>query len=299
MPIANDRLRLLLAAADPGPALAALGDPGRWEVVAAATLAHARFVQQMQPCDVVLAWLGETAGEEDLGWLPGGAPLVLVCPVSAAAAGAVRRGALWLDTSAAGGPMLAAVLEQAARRAAEQEQHAADRLALRDSRARADRLLGLLWEAAPGEGPARWLTQRAVLERLDEEVARSRRHGGPLSVVLAELHPPHGRRLTPEQAHRVGGWLADRLARGTRRCDVAGRYGPDGFLLVLPQTGRPEALRACGRLRGLLAGGPPAGLPAVEPRFGLASLPDDQPSLAGLLCRAEERLAQAPAAGPA
>src|SRR2546429_442418 len=54
---------------------------------------------------------------------------------------------------------------------------------------RIERLAGMLWEAVPGQGRAPWFPQRYMLERLEEELARAQRHGGPLSVVLGEVRP--------------------------------------------------------------------------------------------------------------
>ena len=53
-----------------------------------------------------------------------------------------------------------------------------------------ERLVNRLWETVPSETGPSWFTQRHMLERLDEEVQRVKRHGGPLSVVLGEVLPP-------------------------------------------------------------------------------------------------------------
>src|SRR5437762_3483613 len=58
---------------------------------------------------------------------------------------------------------------------------------LRDCRSQVTRLVNLLWDATPAEGRPRWFSQRYMLERLQEEICRSERHGNPLSVVLGEV----------------------------------------------------------------------------------------------------------------
>src|SRR5947207_1498910 len=88
------------------------------------------------------------------------------------------------------------------------------------------------WEVRAAGGRSRWLTQRHALERLDEEVARAERHGTPLSLALAEvqaLRPPGapGRDELPLTAA-----VGEQVASAIRRGDVAGRYGPAGFLLL-------------------------------------------------------------------
>jgi GGDEF domain-containing protein len=78
---------------------------------------------------------------------------------------------------------------------------------------------------------------------------------------------------------------------------VAGQYGQRGFLLLLPDTGESGAGTLCRRLEGLVSQAPvPAqeGLVLTPPHvtFGVAVYPEVG-SAAGLLCRAEERLAEA------
>jgi GGDEF domain-containing protein len=131
-----------------------------------------------------------------------------------------------------------------------------------------------------------------MLERLEEEVARTQRFGAPLAVVLGELRPETGERLHPDQAHRLATWIAERIGQGKRRCDVAGQYGLHGFMLLLPQSSAEQAEAACHRMRTLLASPPHADLPPVHVCFGLASVPADRPSVQGLLRCAEERMQQ-------
>jgi diguanylate cyclase (GGDEF)-like protein len=83
------------------------------------------------------------------------------------------------------------------------------------------------------------------------------------------------------------------VAQHKRRCDVAGQYGLEGFMVLLPQAEAAEALGACHRLGAVLSHASHEGLPAVHACFGLASVPSDQPSLQALLRRAEERLDRA------
>jgi GGDEF domain-containing protein len=299
MPAAASPLRLLLVAPEPERSgLRVLLDPARWDTVEADTLRQARFLLQMCDCDVVAvaASLAGSAWDEELTWLAGEASSPLVLLGSAEpdrVAEALHQGALWLPYDHRPHPqLLAAMLAQGTRASEQRRQAAADRAALQDSQGRIDRLLALLWEAAPGEGPVRWYTQRYMLERLDEEVARAQRQGGALSVVLGEMRPATGERLQPGQAHCIASWIADRIGRGKRRSDVAGQYGLHGFMLVLPQCSAGQAEAACRRLRTLLASPPHDDLPPTQACFGLASVPADRPSVQGLLRCAEERLQQ-------
>jgi GGDEF domain-containing protein len=203
---------------------------------------------------------------------------------------ALRHGVLWLPPEAVRRcpGVLGVLLDQADALGHQRQDLAQLRTALAQSDARVERLLDMLWEATPIEGPSRWFSQRHMLERLDEEVERSRRSGAPLTVVLGEL--------APGQAQQLAGLLAQRIGKNKRRSDVAGHYGGHGFLMVLPQITTQQAVGACQRLRGVLAHSP-HDLAAVHACFGLASLPADQASVPALLRRAEERLDRARASG--
>jgi diguanylate cyclase (GGDEF)-like protein len=211
----------------------------------------------------------------------------------------MRHGTLWMPLEIARShPTLARALLTQAIDLGRERQLCRDVAAqLRHSHARADRLLGLLWEAAPGEGPTRWYSQRYMLERLDEEVSRARRHQAPLSVVLGELHPGGNEALAPEQVSRLGDWVAREVGVHKRRCDVAGQYGLGGFMLLLPHASAEQAAGACRRLRQVLEHRSHEGFAPLHVRFGTASVPTDEASVPTLLRRAEERLQRAVEAG--
>jgi GGDEF domain-containing protein len=279
-------------------ALKAQIESRRWEAAQADTLEQAQFVTQLHPADAVVldTVLAGPGFSESLAGLVRDvpAPVVLVGDAEAPlVVEALQRGALWLPAEAAGRPaVLTAVLDQVACIGRERRQALADRAALAESQERIKRLVELLWEATPGEGPARWFTQRYMLERLDEEVARSQRYGVPLSVVIGEMRLEPGEKLRPEHSNRLARWLAECIGNGKRRSDVAGQYGLHGFMLLLPQSSTEQAREACKRMRNLLADPPHDDLPRVHACFGLASAPSDVSTVQGLLRRAEERLEQ-------
>jgi GGDEF domain-containing protein len=274
-----------------------------WEVVEAETFEQARFALQTEGCDVLLidgSLYGPGAGD-GLAWLAGhtDAPLLLLADAEAEVVlDALRHGAhSWLPRAMA--LEHPALLEASLRRAA----HLGDLLrraeftgdALRDCQGRVNRLLTLLWEAAPGQGPTHWYSQRYMLERLEEEMARTERHGGPLTVVLGEVRPAEGERVAAGEAQRLASWAASRVGQGKRRCDVAGQYGLHGFMLLLPRVDGPEAQSCCHRLRRLLeqpaaADGP---FPPLRACFGVASVGPGITTLSALLGRAEEGLERA------
>jgi len=276
-----------------------------WTVLTADSLAHARFLQQFDPFDVVLVDHGQVSerDRDNLGCLtlPGWTSLIVLSDAGAEASPPQEgQGPQhWLPRRAAleYPSMLAVVLSQAAQ--VSKLQRLLQRLekALQTSQSQANRLIELLWQGLPAEGRSLWLTQRRVLERLEEEVTRSRRYAAPLSVVLGELDggPPQ---LPDGPDHgELTGWVARQISRTKRRYDVAGQYGPNGFLLLLPQTTDEGASSYCRRLLPLLerAEEMPEGvetLPRI--RFAAASLSPATATAQSLLSRAEQRLTQAP-----
>jgi diguanylate cyclase (GGDEF)-like protein len=89
---------------------------------------------------------------------------------------------------------------------------------------------------------------------------------------------------------RVGELLKKRL----RLIDTAFRYGGDEFVLVLPQTGKGEAVKAALRLRQLLTARPlllDEGVDArVTASFGIAAFPEDGRTRELLLKAADEAM---------
>ncbi len=74
-------------------------------------------------------------------------------------------------------------------------------------------------------------------ERLAAEVARSERHGHPLSVLLLDLNRFKG--INDRYGHPAGDMVlkkfAERLNRVIRASDLAVRLGGDEFLVILPE----------------------------------------------------------------
>jgi GGDEF domain-containing protein len=291
---------VLLADGEPGKALRqAFRSPALqdWDAFVADDCEHAHFLVQMDACDVLVvddSALGAEAGCLDqLTCRPEVPVLFLSENDPELIFQALARGARqWLPRQTAlDHPVTLDVALRhvlLGRAGAWRARRAADQL--RESRAQVSRLANLLWETTPAEGRQPWFSQRYMLQRLHEEVCRSQRHGGPLALVLGEVRAePNG----PEQTVGVSRWVAERVHQSKRRCDVAGQYGPNGFLLLLPHTSLEAAGHYCRRLRRLLEAAPVA----LLSYFGLAGAlpPDASPKL--LLRQAEEQLQEARAAG--
>ena len=77
---------------------------------------------------------------------------------------------------------------------------------------------------------------RIVIERLQQEVDRSRREGVPLSIILADLD--HFKSINDTYGHLAGDKVLQEISaifqRTVRAYDWVGRYGGEEFLLILP-----------------------------------------------------------------
>ena len=138
-------------------------------------------------------------------------------------------------------PIVAA--ELAARlRAADRVTHV--RSALREA-SRTDELTGLA-------------TRRHLDEHLAMAASMARRLGTAFSVVLLDVD--RTRRINDEHGHLAGDevltHVAKRLASALRSEDIAGRWGGDEFLVVLPHTPVDGAWRLADRIRGSICDEP-------------------------------------------
>ncbi|MDO8332059.1 MAG: GGDEF domain-containing protein [Fluviicoccus sp.] len=97
--------------------------------------------------------------------------------------------------------------------------------------------------------------RRSILDMLDKEVARTTRHGPPLSVLLLDLD--HFKRINDTWGHPAGDRVLQETAKvlrnAIRQCDAVGRYGGEEFMLVLPDTRLDGAVKLAERCRVQLA----------------------------------------------
>jgi diguanylate cyclase (GGDEF)-like protein len=94
------------------------------------------------------------------------------------------------------------------------------------------------------------LNRRTVEELAEREAARARRHDRLLSVALVDLD--HLKAINDEHGHAAGDAALRHVGRAfaqtIRSQDLFGRYGGDEFLLVMPETGKADAVAACERV---------------------------------------------------
>ena len=116
--------------------------------------------------------------------------------------------------------------------------------ALREARHRIEMLSRK--DALTGLANRGWLDESLTLE-----VERCRRYGSRLSIIMGDLD--HFKAVNDSFGHLVGDRVlqaaADVLQTTARMTDLAGRFGGEEFLVVLPNTGEAEASALAERLR--------------------------------------------------
>ena len=120
------------------------------------------------------------------------------------------------------------------------------------------------------------MNHRAMRRRLDEEIGRARRTGGPLSCLLIDLDD--FKQVNDRHGHPAG----DAMLRGVvqalvgefRAFDRVARYGGDEFVVILPNAGLDSAAaaaaRALERLREIAVA--EGGGPGVSASIGVAAV---------------------------
>lgn len=163
------------------------------------------------------------------------------------------------------------------------------------------RLAQRLRELSMQDGLTRLLNRRTVHQRLEEEMARARRYDHPLSLVLCDLD--HFKEVNDTYGHLAGDAVlvavAELLRHRGRTTDVAGRYGGEEFVFVLPETDLGAAVAAAGRIRNEIESQPtvlPDGFELrITASLGVAALSeiDEDGGPDDLLGLADERLYRA------
>lgn len=144
--------------------------------------------------------------------------------------------------------------------------------------------------------------RRYLDETLPRELARAKREGYPLALIMIDLD--HFKRINDTYGHQAGDSvilaLADLLQGGARESDVVCRYGGEEFLVVQPGVSAAGACQRAEAWRLALAANPvrhgqftiPASLSA-----GIATFPGSGAEADTLLLHADAALYQAKAAG--
>jgi diguanylate cyclase (GGDEF)-like protein len=131
---------------------------------------------------------------------------------------------------------------------------------------------------------------RRLLDALDSEIKRYDRAGRPFAVVLLDMDGL--KMINDTYGHLVGTEAICRLANilriHCRAMDTAARYGGDEFVLVLPETESPDALRVANRIAERLS--TDGDDPPVTVSTGTAVYPHDGKTIDELLAAADHVL---------
>lgn len=104
--------------------------------------------------------------------------------------------------------------------------------------------------------------RRSLGERLNDEFERARRYDSKLAVAMVDLDL--FKDINDRHSHAIGDAVLQRVAEllsaSIRKTDVAARYGGEEFVLVFPETGHDQAIRACEKLRRAIDEAPWAAL---------------------------------------
>ncbi|MGQ0603369.1 MAG: diguanylate cyclase [Anaerolineales bacterium] len=149
------------------------------------------------------------------------------------------------------------------------------------------------------------LNRRTLMARLESEWGRSQRYKNKLAFVIVDVD--YFKQVNDQHGHGTGDRAlkaaAQVMKQTVRQMDVAGRFGGDEFLVILPETGQGGALEVAERLRSAgekLTLSPEILSAPVSLTFslGVASWPETQANNAAeLLQAADQALYRAKAAG--
>jgi len=136
--------------------------------------------------------------------------------------------------------------------------------------------------------------RRKLDEALQEEIDRVQRYGGTFSVILLDIDK--FKRVNDTFGHLVGDevlkTLSDILKNGLRKTDIAGRWGGEEFLILLPQQPRKSAVQLAEKLRKAIAASYFPVVGSITSSFGVAELSADELA-AGLVEKADVTLYRA------
>ena len=144
--------------------------------------------------------------------------------------------------------------------------------------------------------------RRYFVEFAAEELERSKRHGLPCTLLMADLdefktkNDTYGHLTGDVVLREVAQWMRKNL----REVDLIARYGGEEFILMLVETGPEQALAIAERLRQLVEVQPIRAYDETLRQtvsIGLASFPDDGGTLSLLIERADQALYAAKRAG--
>ena len=101
------------------------------------------------------------------------------------------------------------------------------------------------------DGLTQVANKRHLLEFLDREITRAKRHGRPLSIALLDID--HFKKINDSRGHLAGDRVLQLVAEvaqsEVRRDELLARFGGEEFAIVLPETDEAGASHLAERIR--------------------------------------------------
>ncbi len=157
-----------------------------------------------------------------------------------------------------------------------------------------DRLRAEFEHMASHDALTNVLTRRVFLDTCEQELARCRRHGRSMALLLLDID--HFKVINDTHGHQTGDRVlvdfVKRIASLLRRPDQLARFGGEEFVLLLPETGQDEAVTVAERILAHVAEARD-GLPPITVSIGVATNRPDEDQIDTLLARADKALYKA------
>jgi diguanylate cyclase (GGDEF)-like protein len=156
------------------------------------------------------------------------------------------------------------------------------------------RLYGRAKDRANEDSLTGLYNHRYLHERLEYELLRTKRASHPLAIALFDLN--NFKMFNDNFGHQAGDEvlrvMATTLGMCLRGTDIAGRYGGDEFLVILPQADEPGAQLLLNRVKRKLEEQAKAGFPPVpiELAAGIAVYPRDGTNKRDLIAFADQAM---------
>jgi diguanylate cyclase (GGDEF)-like protein len=153
------------------------------------------------------------------------------------------------------------------------------------------RLYGRARERANEDSLTGLFNHRYLHGRLEQELVRSQRIGQPLAITLFDIN--NFKTFNDTYGHQAGDevlrFMATVLHTSLRATDIAGRYGGDEFLVILPQSDEHGARLLLERVRRKLDEQTGTGLLPIPIKLsaGVAVYPRDGEQKSDLIARAD------------
>jgi len=120
--------------------------------------------------------------------------------------------------------------------------------------------------------------RRYFIKRAENELSRVARYGGELSLIMFDID--HFKLINDTHGHNTGDLVLQKIAAisrdALRKIDIIGRIGGEEFVILLPGTGKRQAIDVAERLRATIEEGEIHSQDGIPIRFtasfGVASL---------------------------